>query len=124
MKAHRLVITVAAAASVATLIGAGAAATDGSPDWRAALDARSTALNERYGLGGDAGRRRTLGLPGPNWQQGLAARSDAMNRAYGLGKYARQTAQTSSTPDWLAALNTRSDALNQHSGLGDYAPKR
>jgi hypothetical protein len=63
MKAHRLVVTFAAVASVATLIGAGAAATNGSPDWRDALDARSAALNERYGLGADAGRR-TLGVPG------------------------------------------------------------
>jgi hypothetical protein len=91
MKAHRLVVTFAAVASVATLIGAGAAATNGSSDWRDALDARSAALNERYGLGGDAARR-TLGVPGPGWLQGLTARSDAMNRAYGLGKYARQTA--------------------------------
>jgi hypothetical protein len=123
MKAHRLVVTFAAVASVATLIGAGAAATNGSPDWRDALDARSAALNERYGLGEDAGRR-TLGVPGPDWLQGLTARSDAMNREYGLGKYARQTARTSSTPDWLAALNTRGKALNKQYGLGDYAPKR
>jgi hypothetical protein len=123
MKAHRLVVTFAAVASVATLIGAGAAATNGSPDWRDALDARSAALNVRYGLGADAGRR-TLGVPGPDWLQGLTARSDAMNREYGLGKYARQTARTSSTPDWLAALNTRGDALNKQYGLGDYAPER
>jgi hypothetical protein len=123
MKAHRLVVTFAAVASVATLIGAGAAATNGSPDWRDALDARSAALNERYGLGADAGRR-TLGVPGPDWLQGLTARSDAMNREYGLGKYARQTARTSSTPDWLAALNTRGDALNKQYRLGDYAPER
>jgi len=123
MKAHRLVIMFVAVASVAAAIGAGAAATDRSPDWRDALNARSAALNERYGLGDDAGRR-TLGAPGPDWLQALMARSDAMNREYVLGKYARQTARTSSTPDWLAALNARSDALNKQYGLGDYAPKR
>ena len=123
MKAHRLVIVFAAVASVAALIGAGAAATDGTPDWLDALNARSAALNERYGLGDDA-RRRTLGAPGPDWLQALTARSDAMNREYGLGQYTRQTARTSSTPEWLAALNARSDGLNEQHGLGDDAPKR
>jgi hypothetical protein len=123
MKAHRLVIMFAAVASVAALIGAGTAATGSTPDWLAALNARSAALNEQYGLGEDAGRR-TLEAPGPDWLQALAARSDAMNREYGLGKYARQTARSSSTPDWLAALSARSDALNRQYGLGEYAPKR
>lgn len=123
MKAHRLVITFAAVASVAALIGAGAAANNGTPDWLDALDARSAGLNERYGLGEAAGRR-TLEAPGPDWLQALTARSDAMNREYGLGKHARQTVRTSSTPDWLAALNARSDVLNKQYGLGDYAPKR
>ena len=122
MKAHRLVITFAAAASVAALIGAGAAATSGTPDWLDALSTRSAALNEQYGLGHDAGRR-PLAAPGQDWRQALTARSDAMNREYQLGKYTRQTARTTSTPDWLAALNARSDALNRQYGLGD-APKR
>ena len=122
MKAHRLVITFVAVASVAALIGAGAAATNGPPDWLDALNARSAALNKQHGLGDDAGRR-TLGAPGQDWLQALSARSDAMNREYGLGKYARQTVRTSSTSDWLAALNARSDALNKQYGLGDYAPK-
>ena len=123
MKAHRLVIMFVAVASVAALIGAGAAATDGTPAWLEALNARSAALNEQYRLGDDAGRR-ALGAPGPDRLQALTVLSDAMNREYGLGKYARQTARTSSTPDWLAALNARSDALNKQYGLGDYAPKR
>ena len=123
MKAHRLVITFAAVASLAALSGVGADATNGSPDWRDALHARSAALNERYGLGEDAGRR-TLGVPVPSWLDALTARSDAMNRGHGLGKYARQAARTSSTPDWLAALNTHGDALNRQYGLGGYAPKR
>ena len=123
MKAHRLVIAFAAVASVAALIGAGAAAMDGTPDWLDALNSRSAALNERYGLGEDAGQR-TLGAPDPDWLQALVARSDAMNREYGLGKYGRRTARTSATPDWLAALNARSDALNKQYRLGEYAPKR
>src|SRR5262245_21226148 len=124
MKAHRFGITVVAVASVAAAIGAGAAATGNTPPWLDALNARSAALNERYGLG-DSPARRTLGTPGTEWLQALMARSDAMNREYGLGKYARQTARTSTTqPDWLAALNARSDALNRQYGLGNYAPKR
>jgi hypothetical protein len=123
MKAHRFGITVVAVASVAGLIGAGAAATGGTPEWLDALNARSAALNERYGLGDDESRR-TLGTPGPDWLQALMARSDAMNREYGLGKYGRQTARSSSTPDWLAARNARSEALNEQYRLGDYAPKR
>ena len=93
MKAHRLTVTFAAVASVAALIGAGAAATSGTPDWLDALNARSAALNEKYGLGDDAGQR-TLDAPGPDWLEALVARSDAMNREYGLGKHARQTART------------------------------
>ncbi|HTK23578.1 MAG TPA: hypothetical protein VL264_05075 [Gaiella sp.] len=123
MKGHRLVITFVAVALVAALIGAGAAATRGTPDWLDALNARSAALNERYGLGDDAARR-TLEVPAPEWLQALMARSDAMNRENGLGKYARQTTRTSSAPDWLAALNARSEALNRQYGLGGYAPKR
>jgi hypothetical protein len=122
MKGHRLVITFVAVALVAALIGAGAAATRGTPDWLDALNARSAALNERYGLGDDAGRR-TLGAPGPSWLEALMARSDAMNREHGLGDYVRQTSRASSTPDWLAALNVRSDSLNRKYGLGEYAPK-
>ena len=122
MKAHRFGITVVAVASVAAAIGAGVAATGTTAPWLDALNARSAALNERYGLG-DGTARRTLESPGPDWLQALMARSDAMNREYGLGKYARQTARTSATPDWLAALNARSDALNERYGLGDYAQK-
>ena len=122
MKAHRLVITFVAVASVSAAIGAGAAATDDTPAWLDALNARSAALNERYGLGGET-TRRTLETPGPDWLQALMARSDAMNREYGLGDYARQTSRASSTPDWLAALNARGDALNRQYGLGEYAPK-
>lgn len=123
MKAHRLVITFVAVAVMAAAIGAGVASTAGNSDWLDALNARSTALNEKYGLG-DGAARRTLESPGPGWLQALLARGDAMNRAYGLGKYARQTARTSSAPDWLVALNARSDALNKRYGLGDYATKR
>ena len=57
MKAHRLTVTFAAVASVAALIGGGAAATSGTPDWLDALKARSAALNGQHGLEDDAARR-------------------------------------------------------------------
>jgi len=118
MKAHRLIVTFAAVASVAALVGVGAAATSGTPDWLDALKARSAALNGKHGLEDDAARR-PLTAPGPDWLQALMARSDAMNREYGLGEYTRQTARTSPTSDWLAALSARSAVLNDRYGLGD-----
>ena len=87
MKAHRLVVTTAAVASVAALIGAGAAAANGTPDWRDALDARSAALNEKYGLGKYA-RQTARAASTPDWLAALNARSDALNRQFGLGGYA------------------------------------
>ena len=123
MKAHRFGITVVAVASVATAIGAGAAVTGNTPPWLKALNERSEALNQQYGLG-DHAERRQLGSPGPDWLKALEARSEAMNRYYGLGQYARQGARSSSTPDWLFALNARSDALNRKYGLGEYSQSR
>jgi hypothetical protein len=120
MKAQRFGITLIAVATVATVVGAGVGASDGTPPWLAALEARSQALNDKHGLGVE---RRALGAPGPGWQAALHARSDAMNRQYGLGQYARQGARSAGAPDWLTALNARSDALNRQYGLGDYATK-
>ena len=122
MKAHRFGITAVAVASVAAVIGAGAAVTGNTPPWLKALNDRSEALNREYNLGNQT-ERRALGAPGPNWMLALQARSEAMNRSYGLGDYARQSAQRTSTPDWLTALNARSDALNKQYGLGDYAKR-
>ena len=122
MKAHRFGITVVAVASVATAIGAGAAVTGNTPPWLKALNERSEALNQRYGLGDHA--RRQLGAPGPDWLVALNARSEAMNRYYGLGEYARQSSRSASSPDWLVALNARSDALNRKYGLGEYSQSR
>ena len=123
MKAHRFGITIVAVASVATVIGAGAATTGNTPPWLKALNERSEALNREYRLGDDA-QRRQLGSPGPNWLKALEARSEAMNRYYGLGEYAREGAGSASSRDWLAALNARSEALNRQYGLGEYGPKR
>ena len=107
----------------AVAIGAGAGMTNDTPPWLKAINARSEALNERYGLG-DHAQRRVLGNPSPDWLKALMARSDGMNRRYGLGKYAERASQQTSQPDWLVALNARSQALNKRYGLGKYAPKR
>jgi hypothetical protein len=123
MKAHRFGIAVVAVASVATAIGAGAAVTGNTPPWLKALNERSEALNQQYGLG-DHAERRQLGAPGPDWLVALNARSEAMNRYYGLGEYARQSSRSASSPDWLVALNARSDALNRKYGLGEYSQSR
>ena len=88
MKGRRFGITVAAVAAVAATLGAGAAMTNNTPPWLKAINARSEALNERYGLGEYAPQRRALGKPAPDWLKALRARSDGMNRRYGLGKYA------------------------------------
>jgi hypothetical protein len=65
-------------------IGAGAAVTRKTAPWLVALDARSKALNHKYGLA-DHAERGQLGAPGPNWLVALNARSNAMNRMLGLG---------------------------------------
>jgi hypothetical protein len=67
----------------------------------AALQARSEALNEQYGLG-DAGNAAEIAA--------LQARSEALNEQYGLGD-AGNAAE-------IAALQARSQAMNEQYGLG------
>lgn len=57
------------------------------PGWLAALNARSVALNRRYGLG-EYARQGAQHVATPDWLLALNARSEALNRRYGLGKYA------------------------------------
>jgi hypothetical protein len=66
-----------------------------------ALQARSEALNQQYGLG-------TAGTAAEN--AALEARSEALNQQHGLG--------TAGTAAENAALEARSEALNQQYGLG------
>jgi len=72
------------AAAIVVAIGAGAAPA-GEPQWLTALNARSEALNARYGLGEHA---PSASSTEPAWLRALAIRSDALNRRYGLGEYA------------------------------------
>jgi hypothetical protein len=98
-------------------LGIAAAGTD-QPGWQKALNARSEALNLKYGLGNPA--LRTLSLTSPGWQQGLTARSEGLNRKYGLGGGTIRTLSVAS-PGWQQGLKARSDALNRAYGLGTYA---
>jgi hypothetical protein len=51
-----------------------------TPGWQVGLEARSAALNERYGLGAAAEPTAT----GPGWYTALMARSAALNRKYAV----------------------------------------
>ena len=84
MKRSDLLITLAAAATVA--IGAGAATGAAEPPWLEALNARSEALNQQYGLGSEV--REPARTAAPAWLRALMIRSDALNRQYELGEYA------------------------------------
>jgi hypothetical protein len=115
VRARAAVFAVAAAGALgsgasianATVLGndSGTAATPvaatSTADESAALQARSEALNQQYGLGtaGDAAENAAL-----------EARSEALNQQYGLG--------TAGDAAENAALEARSEALNQQYGLG------
>ena len=92
-------------AAVVEGVGGGTAATPiaatSTAGASAALEARSEALNQEYGLG-TAGETAAA--------EALGARSEALNQEYGLG-----TADDSAA---TAALGARSEALNQEYGLG------
>ena len=116
------------ASAVVALIGSGAAVS-GSGDgqqWKMALEARSEALNEQYGLGVHAPviARSAMATSEPAWERALRLRSEALNRQYGLGawEFRASPAPPADEPAWLRALRLRSDALNQQYKLGDYSP--
>jgi hypothetical protein len=105
-------------ATVAVAIGAPSALAKGQPlvpesPAMKALQIRSIALNEKYGLGdfapivsnGSAARQRAIQL-----------RSEALNKKYGLGEFARSVPAESAR---FRAIQIRSEALNQQYGLGE-----
>jgi hypothetical protein len=108
------------ASAILALVGSGAAVSSGGGDqqWREALEARSQALNEQYGLG-------VVATSEPSWMSALRLRSEALNRQYGLGVSEFKTSATplGNEPAWLRALGIRSEALNQKYKLGAYAPR-
>ena len=113
------------ASAIVAMIGAGAAVSgDGSYQWRKALEARSEALNEQYGLGVHApvNAGPADATLEPAWTRALRLRSEALNRQYGLGEWQLRTrpAPQGDEPAWLRALRLRSEALNQQYKLGEY----
>ena len=79
------------ACAIVGLIGSGAAVSGGGGDeeWRKALQARSDALNEQYGLGAYAPVTAvSVANSGPPWMRALRVRSEALNEQYKLGEYA------------------------------------
>jgi hypothetical protein len=83
------VATVLAASVVAIGAGSVIAGSAEPPAWQKGLQARSEALNQKFGLGDY--RNVTLSTSGapsasdPDWLRALELRSEAMNRRYGLG---------------------------------------
>ncbi len=116
------------ASAIVAMIGAGAALSgDGDQQWMKALEARSEALNEQYGLGVHApvSAGSAEATSEPAWARALRLRSEALNRQYGLGAWQHRTtpAPQGDEPAWLRALRIRSEALNQQYKLGEYGPR-
>lgn len=98
---------------LAGILAAGAAASDGmprgmSPQAYQALEARSQALNDAYGLGGNG----SVG-------GALAVRSQALNQTYGI-----DAVTPGDVASALGALEARSDAMDARYHLGAYATVR
>ncbi|HYI75456.1 MAG TPA: hypothetical protein VEW90_09305 [Gaiellaceae bacterium] len=111
------------ASAVVALIGSGAAVSgSGDEQWKRALEARSEALNEQYGLGAHA--PVVAATSEPAWERALRLRSEALNRQYGLGawEFRATPAPPADEPAWLRALRLRSEALNRQNRLGEYSP--
>ena len=115
------------ASAVVALIGSGAAVSgSGDEQWKRALEARSEALNEQYGLGVHAPvvAGSAVATSEPAWERALRLRSEALNRQYGLGawEFRASPAPPADEPAWLRALRLRSEALNRQHKLGEYSP--
>ena len=116
------------ASAVVALIGSGVAVSGGGDDeqWRKALEARSEALNEQYGLGANAQvTEGSVAISESSWSRALRSRSEALNRQHGLGEWEFQTspAPLADDPAWLRALRVRSEALNQRHRIGEHSPR-
>ena len=127
------------ASAIVAVLGVGAAVSGGGGGEQSmkALEARSEALNERYGLGarpdGRSSESRRVYTPvaggsvatsEPSWTRALRLRSEALNRHYGLGvwEFKASPAPRGDEPAWLRALRIRSEALNKQYKLGEYEP--
>ena len=89
MKGLESTVAILVATAVAITVGAGFRTASGEPPWERALNIRSEALNEKYGLGEV---RRTAGTGQPSWLRALMIRSEALNEMHGLGRHSRTLA--------------------------------
>jgi len=101
--------------TLAALAFAGAAfAQNSNEGWYKALNARSEALNQRYGLGDYA--RTVSQSNAPAWLQALNARSEALNRRYGLATNAgAQTPNDRSGTIGVGAVTASAQTLSSGS---------
>lgn len=116
------------ASAIVAMVGTGAAVSGGGDtQWKKALEARSEALNEQYGLGAYApvAAASAVATSEPAWVRALRLRSEALNRQYGLGEweFRMSPAPQGDEPAWLRALRLRSEALNQQYSLGEHTPR-
>jgi hypothetical protein len=103
----RRISLIVAVAGVALLVAApalGKGQLSVTPQWEAALDARSQALNEQHGLG--IASQGTV----DNYVRAMEARSQALNEQHGLGVFASGTRGTN---NYERALQLRSEAMNR-----------
>jgi hypothetical protein len=82
-------------------IGAGVAGSTEPPAWQKGMQARSEALNQKYGLpnakSAALSTTRVSSVPQPDWLRALEIRSRAMNVRYGLGNAGAATTTLSGT---------------------------
>lgn len=114
--------------AIVAMVASGVAMSGGGEEqWKQALEARSEALNEQYGLGVHAPvtAGSAVQTSEPTWMRALRLRSEALNRQYSLGKWQLRTspAPQGDEPAWLRALRLRSEALNEKYKLGEHAPR-
>lgn len=144
-----LIVAVVGVALLVAGPAAGKGQGPGTPQWEAALDARSQALNAQHGLGSASqgtvdnyvramearsqalNEKHGLGIFAPGargtsaYERALQLRGEAMNRTYGLGSERVVTSErvtsTDGTPSYQTALALRSQELNRQHELGTFA---
>jgi hypothetical protein len=99
-----LIVAVAGVALLVAGPAAGKGQGPGTPQWEAALDARSQALNEQHGLG--TASQGTV----DNYVGAMEARSQALNEKHGLGVFAPGARGTNA---YERALQLRGEAMNR-----------
>jgi len=104
-----LIVAVAGLALLVAAPAFGKAQQPGTPQWEAALDARSQALNEQHGLG--TASQGTVN----NYVGALEARSQALNEQHGLGVFAPGAR---GTVTYERALELRGEGMNRIHGIG------